>query len=174
MSEENDQRTSGELTREQWSEERRRLHVMSEWQLDVSNMLSELAAANEEFSYWRANAFTYSTLWNTVLLDHELSTRLPDDRLLEASQKLHSLLPFEDPELDELAGRMKPFIKSAWPTEGEEWYRAAVSEDVLLLDRWRRWLDNAFHETRLDDPDNVGLDMIASLQEIDQIFDDIA
>ncbi len=161
---------------EKWNrtpEEQDRIQAMSDRQWDASNALAEMSALRGDFSYWSANATTHASLFDLVLMDAELSAHSPSDLLLEPSARLHALLPFTEEELDALAFRMKAHEDHENSQHSEDWYRGATSEDVLLLDRWRRWLDDQFHEDHVDDPPNAGKELIVVLEEIGHVFNEI-
>ncbi len=161
---------------EKWNrtpEEQDRIQAMSDRQLDASNTLAELSELKGDFSYWSANASTHASLFDLVLIGAELSAHSPSDLLREQSAKLRTLLPFTEEELGGMAVRMKARENHSIPESSEDWYRDATSEDVLLLDRWRRWLDYQFHEDHVDDPPNAGKQLIVALEEIGHVFNEI-
>jgi hypothetical protein len=157
-----------------WSpEEPSRVAAMSERQNLASDMLWELEADESNLDYCRANGITFSTLFCLVLLDHELAAHLPDPRLREPSAKLHALLPFDDDERGILATHMKAHEHPEFPEEAELWYEAAAPEDILLLERWRRWLEQVFDDDHIEDSSNGGHALVAAIKAMDAAFGDI-
>jgi hypothetical protein len=146
---------------------------MSDREMDLASSLRELAGASESLSYWRANAITYATLFDLVLLHEELSAKQPSNRLIEPTLKIRSVLPFDDRELADLAERMKMHSDPNFPENSERWYTSATPEDVLLVERWRRLLDHCFRDDHLEDPLNAGIALVAVLDEMDAVFNDI-
>jgi hypothetical protein len=164
VKEEEDKTSSGERAWSRSPAEQERVQAMSDREMDLASSLRELAGASESLSYWRANAITYATLFDLVLLHEELSAKQPSNRLIEPTLKIRSVLPFDDRELADLAERMKMHSDPNFPEN---------PEDVLLVERWRRLLDHCFRDDHLEDPLNAGIALVAVLDEMDAVFNDI-
>lgn len=159
----------------EWSkrpDELARVAEMHEWQLDAERTVEELARGQENFGYWRANAATRATLWCLILLDDGLSVAPPVSAFADPAKRLHAILPFDDVELRRLAGGMKGFLDPAHPEDSSRWYQAALDEDILALDRWRRWLDREFNENFIDDADrhSQAVQLFEVIAELGRLF----
>jgi hypothetical protein len=136
--------------------------------------LEELAEAKENLDFRMANAITTGSLWCLVRLDEALSNHQPSRRLIEPSAKLHSLLPFSDDELHGLAERMKAHEAPGVPEDAWTWWLyAETGEDVVLMERWRRWLDENLRGDTLADPTTEAHQMITALKEMTRVISDI-
>jgi len=162
---------SGEADQSSYQGEKDRLQALSDRQIGVLSTLHNLMHQDDPYSFWRGKA-TVTGLWNLVLLDHELSTRLPDGRLQEPAARLRSALPFTEAELTGLADHMKVLEVPRAPEYAERWVVAANPDDMVLLDRWHQWL--GFHfDKDVGDATNVGHELVASLEAMDPTLNDI-
>jgi hypothetical protein len=151
-----------------------RIYKMSDWQANGLEWLETLADARDTFSFRLANGYTHGTLWCLVRLDHELTAQPPNKLLIEPAARLHSLLPFSDEELSGLAARMEAHEVPKSVDSSDEWFlQSATDEDILFVERWRRWLDRNFSDETIEDHSTDGHRMIAVLKEMDPVLADI-
>jgi hypothetical protein len=176
-----------ELSDEGWKrshEEQHLVQVMSDRHDVVSSILQRLATREDTYSFEMANRMPVWSLWNLVLLDDELSDH-PPKSLTESAATFHRDLPFSDSELSGLRERMKPYERlpvitsNEWvpdwfrSRDGEDWYRNATPEDVLLVDRWRRFLDAGFSNASGDAVTTEGQVVLADLLAMEKTFNEI-
>jgi len=127
----------------------------------------------EHMNFWRANSAVYFSLSDVIMLDDLLTERshqLPE-QFREATQTFHTMLPFSEEERAMLAQELKKY-----PGEAAEWHNQTSPAEILLLDRWRRWLDEAFDEDLLDEPGNKGRALRAllhTLEGMDEYFPEL-
>jgi hypothetical protein len=172
MSAAEEEQTDKSINNEGLHEAALHLDHLMEWGTEASDIFADVARDAGDFSLHGATEASYDSLWNVALLLDGLRSDLPDDRLAESRDKLHALLPFDHQELDGLVARMKPFVHSGWPTVGEYWYNAAEAEtkDVVLLDRWRRWVEKNIN----DDKPTDAVTVLEILNQINEILRDEA
>lgn len=162
---------NGEADQSRFLEEQDRLQALSDRQIGILSTLHNLMHQDDPYSYWRGKA-TVTGLWNLVLLDHELSTALPDGRLQEPAARLRSSLPFTEAELTGLADHMKAFEIPHAAEYAERWVLTANPDDMQLLDRWHQWLDHHFDKD-VGDASNAGHQLVSSLEAMDPTLNDI-
>jgi hypothetical protein len=95
-----------------------------------------------------------------VLLAGALPALAEHIDITELGTILTSLLPFNVSEEEMLAEHMRPEMPS------DTWYERASSQEILLLDRWRRWLTEHFDEDRIGDPSNNGRKLVETLDRL--------
>lgn len=139
------------------------LETMATTADSIAEMLGELAA-RDEMSFWMANLTTMYTVRDLIELGRALSVE-PQATEVEASgQAVISRLPFTAQErlgmAERIAGR-----------EADAWYESATDEDIVLIDRWRRWIDKWFDDEHLDLPDNQGKHLIEALTKFSEACD---
>jgi hypothetical protein len=148
-------------------EEQGRIQRLSDLQEPLERCLDILATDAE-----RANALTYGTLFELALITDDISTSALDARLDEPGQRIRSLLPLSDEELGGLTQRMKGYEDPKVTDDSYEWYKNANEADIVLLERWRRWLIDTFHE-QSDDLSSQGQELITAVGEVGKVLDDI-
>jgi hypothetical protein len=119
-----------------------------------------LTRLDSELTYWDANAITFASFRDVVLLAGALPALAEHIDITELGTILTSLLPFNVSEEEMLAEHMRPEMPS------DTWYERASSQEILLLDRWRRWLTEHFDEDRIGDPSNNGRKLVETLDRL--------
>jgi len=129
----------------------------------IAMMLSEIDEVGE-LDYFNANSTTYFTVHHMIKLEHQLLSgpKIAEVQQAGAAVLLH--LPFSPDERTAIAQRIGD-------READEWYADASEEDIVLIDRWRRRLDDWFHDETLDNPDNEGKPLIRSLNSLSAVCD---
>ncbi len=151
------------------------IRSLSAWQQESQHMLEVFADTPPSFNYRIATNYTHGTLWRLVRLEDALSTDPPTERLADLGARVRSLLPFNDEELKGLVLRMKANQDPKVPGSSSKWFMtSATTEDIVLTERWRRWLDDSFWDGNEQEPLNPGSVMIAALKEMDSALGDLA
>ena len=137
---------------------------MMELAAGAHELLEQLTGS--DLDYWTANAITHQSLREMILLDEALQPVSETRTWLQIPHALiSSLLPFDQAERHHLAESLKTEATS------DPWYEHASSEDVVLVDRWRRWLDDMFDENNREEPDNQHLRLLTALDDLIYLYD---
>jgi hypothetical protein len=138
-------------------EYRRWIENIEETAVTIASMLSD--CHDVKLNYFDTNRRTYTTLHQLVSLESLLRAGPPIPEFQKAGAMIITYTPFTAAVRQAMADRIGD--KAA-----DEWYATCSDEDIVLIDRWRRQLDNWFPRAKPDDSDKLTNDPIDALDTL--------
>jgi hypothetical protein len=155
---------------ERTAEQSRRMQQISDMEGEARDDLSVLLE-EKEVSYRIANLITYSLLYELVLISDDTGLRPEDaEPLAEAASAIRSALPFSQEEVEGLASRMRQHEDVEFPEDSSPWHDNTTTEDLVLLDRWRRWLADTYE---MEPPEPPGQQIADAVSQMGDVLNEI-
>jgi hypothetical protein len=137
---------------------------------DLDDDLAKLET--EDLSYWMANSITFSTLHGLLVIEDRVAHRPShEDEIHRLGDQLFSHLPLDREQRAQL---MRGITKDGPTADATRWYEQLSDPDLLLVEKWRRWLDLQFDEEQQDDPESQGRQLRPTLQQLSTLLDNAA